>query len=394
MKGSVTLLAHELSQKLLHPSASGRLKKRITQIMQQPGRSPMPSVAYLLWLFSLGYGAAVKLRRVMYKSGAIRCKNLPCRVISIGNLTLGGTGKSPMTIFLARRLKQMGYRVAVCSRGYGGRASRRGGIVSDGRDLLMTPQDAGDEPVMMAAKLNGIPVVIGRDRYSAGLTAVNRFKVEILILDDGFQHLRLNRDINLLLMDSQRPFGNGHLFPRGVLREQVSAVTAGDAIVLTRSAAAGSLDPEHDLFKPGSPYKDIPVFTASRLPTIYRFVDGIRIPVKPEAVSGKRVLAFSGIARNNDFRCTLNDLGFELTGFLDFPDHYWYTDDDVIQIRDRRSQSGAEYIVTTEKDLARMHDRIGSGQLFLIVGVDISFSMDENAFFDFIKKRIEHIKGI
>lgn len=356
--------------------------------MQQPGSSPVFSVASLLWLFSLGYGAGVQLRRAMYKSGFIRCKELPCKVISVGNLTLGGTGKSPMTVFLARLIKQTGYRVAVCSRGYGGRCSRGGGVVSDGRNLLMTPEDAGDEPVMMAEKMEGIPVVIGKDRYDAGLIAVNRFKIDVLVLDDAFQHLKLKRDVNLLLMDGRQPFGNGHLFPRGELREPASAIIDGDVIVFTRSHRAGGGCPKESGLKPDGRYQDLPLFKARHIPQIYRLTAGRKIPVHRDEAAGLRIIAFSGIAKNSHFKESLKDLGFDLAEFLDFPDHYWYTDEDIQQIRDKRLQSGAAYIVTTEKDMARIHHRIGDGQIWLAVGIDISFSKDDEAFTDFIKNRL------
>ncbi len=387
MKG-VTPSLQGLFQNRLRRSASGRLRLTVTRIMQQPGRSPVFSVASLLWLFSTGYGAGVKLRRSMYRSGVMHSKAIPCKVISVGNLTLGGTGKSPMTVFLAQRIQQMGYRVAVCSRGYGGRASRRGGVVSDGRRLLMTSEDAGDEPVMMAAKMEGVPVVIGKDRYDAGLMAVNRFKVDVLVLDDAFQHLRLKRDINLLLMDSRHPFGNGHLFPRGELREPDSAIIDGDAIVFTRSCHAGRGGGKVSGLKLDGRYRGLPQFNAQHTPVLYRFTDGRKSRVYPEEVGGLRVLAFSGIAKNRHFKETLADLRMDLTGFLGFPDHYPYTDDDIRQINDRRSKGGAEYIVTTEKDMTRIHHLIGPGQMWLAVGIDISFSEDDEAFTEFIKNRI------
>ena len=356
--------------------------------MLQPDKAPLYSWASLLLLISLCYGGGVKLRRALYGSGIMGGKKLPCKVISVGNLTLGGTGKSPMTVFLAKRIQQMGYQVVVCSRGYGGRASQKGGIVSDGNHCLMAPEDAGDEPVMMAAKLKEIPVVVGKDRYRAGKMALRQFRPDVLVLDDAFQHLRLKRDINLLLMDSRHPFGNGYLFPRGVLREPASAISWGDAIILTRSNAACGEDPDHVPLKPPGWHDNLPLFRTSHVPKIYRVIKGKQIAANPDILTGQRVLAFSGIARNDDFKQTIKKLGCELAGFLDFPDHYWYSDGEIQQISSMRTKAGAKYIMTTEKDFARIHRRIDNCPFLLTVGIDISFLKDDDAFTGFLKKRL------
>ncbi len=388
MNHSFTPFQNDRLQTTVLSAASLRLKAAVSRIMLQPGKAPLFSWASLLLLISLCYGGGVKLRRALYGNGMIGGKKLPCRVISVGNITLGGTGKSPMTVFLAKQIQQMGYQVVVCSRGYGGRASKKGGIVSDGHRRLMAPEDAGDEPVMMAAKLKGIPVVVGKDRFRAGEMALKRFRPDVLILDDAFQHLRLRRDINLLLMDSRRPFGNGYLFPRGMLREPASSISWGDAIILTRSNTVCGQDPDNMPFKPPGWRGNLPLFRASHVPKVYRFIDGKQIEVNPHILSGQRVMAFSGIARNDDFKQTIKKLGCELAGFLDFPDHYWYSDREIQQIGSMRTKAGAKYIMTTEKDLARIHHRIDNCRFLLTVGIDISFLKDDDAFADFLKKRL------
>ena len=178
------------------------------------------------------------LRARLYEKGVLPSKTLPCRVVSIGNLISGGTGKTPMTILVARMIRDMGYRVVVLSRGYRGRMEKTGGVVSDGRTIFKGPDDAGDEPYLMARILTGIPVVVGQRRYEAGMMAVKRFKPDVIVLDDAFQHLRLKRDLNLVLLDSRSPFGNGHMLPRGLLREPLSALRRAHAVVYTRSEQA------------------------------------------------------------------------------------------------------------------------------------------------------------
>ena len=159
---------------------------------------------------------------------------LPCKVICIGNLTVGGTGKTPMTMHVAQELKRLGYNTAIVSRGYRGGAEGRGGIVSDGQSIQMGPEQAGDEPFMMARSLSGIPVIVGKNRYAAGMLAVSEFQSDVIVLDDGFQHLRLKRDIDLVLLDRLHPFGNSYLLPRGTLREPISSLERGSACILTR----------------------------------------------------------------------------------------------------------------------------------------------------------------
>jgi tetraacyldisaccharide 4'-kinase len=167
------------------------LTKKIHTLMHT---DPSGRPSYLeLFMFGLSiiYGAVLKIRASGYKRGLLRSKKLPCKVISVGNITAGGTGKTPMTVFLARRIHQMGYRAAVISRGYRGRAEKSGGIVSNGREIFMGPQLAGDEPFMMATRLKTIevPVLVGQDRYRSGLLALDKFNPDVIVLDDGFQHL-------------------------------------------------------------------------------------------------------------------------------------------------------------------------------------------------------------
>ena len=154
---------------------------------------------YFLYLASIFYGGATKLRAALFKKQVFPSRKLPCPVISIGNLTLGGTGKTPMTIYVAGLVKGLGYRPAVVSRGYKGRSEKRGGIVSDGDNFLLKVEESGDEAFMMARKLKNIPVLVGQNRFRSGMRAIRRCKANVIILDDGFQHLKLQRDIDLVL---------------------------------------------------------------------------------------------------------------------------------------------------------------------------------------------------
>ena len=209
--------------------------KKIEKVITSDSRNGYDWLVLFLSMASKVYGGVVKIRRIFYKNGILISKKLSCPIISIGNITVGGTGKTPMTIYVAQVVKNLGYKVAIISRGYKGKAEKIGGIVSDGKGLLMTPENAGDEPYLMANRLKDVQVIVGKNRFDAGRLAIRKFDPDVIVLDDGFQHLMLQRDLDMVLLDYHRPFGNGHLLPRGVMREPVSALLHADAIILTKS---------------------------------------------------------------------------------------------------------------------------------------------------------------
>src|SRR4030066_495268 len=184
------------------------------------------------------------IRMKLYETGLLRTKRLPCPVICVGNITTGGTGKTPAVIAIARLLQggqvsnlspQRSQRIAILTRGYKRKSKEPILAVNDGNEILCTPQDAGDEPYLIASALKGIPVIVGKDRYCSGQYAIERFGSNLFILDDGYQHIRLHRDLNILLIDATNPMGNGHLLPRGILREPLSAVARANGIIISRA---------------------------------------------------------------------------------------------------------------------------------------------------------------
>jgi len=197
----------------------------------------------MLRLFSVLYSFAQRVRAWGYRAKIFKTRRLDCRVISIGNLTLGGTGKTPTVMLVADTLRRRGFKPAILSRGYGGNSTEPVNVVCDGQQILLSPEAVGDEPVMMAGRLKDIPVLTGRARYQTGRYAIERFGADVLILDDGYQHLPLHRDLNILLCDETRPFGNGVIFPAGELREPLSAVQRADLICLTRCRGGNRTDP-------------------------------------------------------------------------------------------------------------------------------------------------------
>ncbi len=310
-----------------------------------PAGSPL--LYPLLRLLSLPYRGAVAVRNGLYDKGLFRQKRLPCPVFSVGNITVGGTGKTPLVILLARLLREKGRRPAVLSRGYGVRTKAPVNVVSDGNRILMGWHEGGDEPVLIARSTPGVPVLTGPRRLLTGRAAIGHFGADVLILDDAFQHRALYRDLDIVLIDAIRPFGNGRLLPGGPLREPAEALDRAHLLIRT----GGSRGPEQTLPEPlGRP--SFRGFHRS-----LGIVEGGTGRLLPAAsLQGKKVCAFAGIGRPEAFRRSLNELAPEIVSFLTFPDHHPYSRPDVDSLRRIAAKTGADRIVTTEKDGIRLAD--------------------------------------
>jgi tetraacyldisaccharide 4'-kinase len=345
------------------------------------------------------YGTAVRMRVAMFRHRRGMSHRLPCKVVSVGNIVLGGTGKTPMSIYTARLIRRAGYRVVVLSRGYKGGAERKGGVVSDGQALQMTPSVAGDEPYLMARRLLpfGIPVMVGRDRVRSGGLAVRQFGAEVIVLDDGFQHLRLQRDLDIVLLDALKPFGNGHLFPRGTLREPLSSLARADTCLLTRCPRAiiekgvgHKFTNDHGV---GADHLERPLFAAAHTPFIAECLTAANpesgsTGCRMKAAPAHPVYAFSGLARNDTFQTTLHEMGFNLRGSECFGDHHRYTRKDLHSIARRADRLGARWMVTTEKDRVKI-DSAWIGKIpLLVIGVRMDLGPQAPAFERFVTGRL------
>lgn len=304
-----------------------------------------------LFFLSLIYKGVLAARAMCFRWGVFPVRKLSRPVVSIGNITVGGTGKTPAVLQLAALFKAKGYRPAVLSRGYGGKSREPVHVVSDGRNILSTPESAGDEPFMMAAAAPGIPVVTGTDRHASGRYAVERLGTDLLILDDAFQHRQLARDVDIVLLNADAPLGNGFVIPRGPLRESPRALERADCIIVT--GIEPETAPAEALRRIGTGLPAIPVLTA-----VYREKDLCKndeiIPV--ETLANKRILAFCGLGNPESFRRSLERLGAEVVSFLPFPDHFRYTESDIREIRMRAEAARAQMLVTTEKDAVKLRD--------------------------------------
>jgi tetraacyldisaccharide 4'-kinase len=301
---------------------------------------------------ALAYRGGLAARDAAYTLGLWRTRSLACRVVAVGNLTVGGTGKTPLVELIAGGLAARGRRVAIVSRGYGRRTTEPVVVVADGRGHCLTAREGGDEPCLLARRLPGIPVVVGRDRHEAGAVALARFAADVLVLDDGFQQRRLRTDASVVAMDARAPWGHHGLFPRGSLREPPAALARAHLVVLTRAGGG-----EQDARRAEAEVQALA--PAARLTHAVYEAEGVE-DLRSGAVestgvlAGRPCLAFAGIAVPERFLATLEAVGLAPRDFVAFPDHHAYTPGDLARLETRARALGAVGLLTTEKDAVRV----------------------------------------
>ena len=304
--------------------------------------------------FSPLYGWAMRLRETGYRRGVFRTARMAVPVISVGNLTLGGTGKTPLVLHLARLLLDHGLRPAVISRGYGGATRKPVNIVSDGSDILLSAREAGDEPRLLAESLPRLMVLTGVVRRLPAARAVE-MGADVLILDDGFQHLAVGRDLDLVLFSADCLAGNSRIFPGGDLREPVKALHRATAFVLT-GVNAENRERSHrfaDLLSQRFPGK--PIFLHGYRVTGFVGRNDRRLQSLDRRPDGlDQAFALCGIAHPDGFRAELQRLGITPVAFQPLPDHHGYRPAEINRLRRRIGRSNARLVVTTEKDLVKL----------------------------------------
>ncbi len=354
------------------------LKRKATQFEQFAidviyGRRDDPAAvlfAGFLHLWSLLFSGIAQVRLWLYQKRILHVQPLGSLVVVVGNLTVGGTGKTPVVEKFARALRDRGRRVAILSRGYKSKSPplwRRAWfwlthtneppprIVSNGQEVLLDSEEAGDEPYMLARNLPGVFVLVDKNRVKAGTYAIKKFGCDTLVLDDGFQYLPLKGRLNLLLVDKTNPFGNGFLLPRGILREPIKHLKRASYVFLTKSD--GRRDEElEELIQRHNPGVDV-IECAHRPQYLQRLglppdvVEG-RLPLS--ALRGQRVGAFSGIAVPESFEAFVRELGASIVFTRRFLDHYRFNYEDFVSIFSEGLEKKVEMIVTTEKDAVRI----------------------------------------
>lgn len=330
-------------------------------------------IRVVLWPFSVIYRIGLAVFLAPYQLGIRKKYRLKAPVISVGNLTFGGTGKTPAVQTICRILRDNGRKVVVLSRGHGG-SVKGAAVVSDGENVLLTAAEAGDEPVLLAQSLQGVPVVVGKDRRVSGDLALERFDPDVIVLDDGMQYWQLHRDLDIVVMSASRLFGSGYVMPMGDLREPARGLRRA-GIVLLNTGGAADVEKAESQIKRLAPKAE--VFRCCHKPECFiRIKDGNAFDL--DWIRGRKVLVFCGIGRPQSFFGMLETLGASLVKQIVFSDHHNYSQEDISQIENERRSSGAEVVLTTLKDIARLNDKDAIENLFAL---EIRLEIEDNCSF-------------
>ena len=301
--------------------------------------------------FSLSfiYAILVAIRNFFYETNILSTKSLNCKVISIGNITLGGSGKTPTVEYLSNLLQSKGHKVGIISRGYK-RKSKSTLVVTDGKKKPESWKHVGDEPFLLAHKLENIPIVVGTSRYKAGSMMIEKFQPDVILIDDGFQHLSLHRDLDIVLVNSKDKRSDHKLIPSGKLREPISNLTKADLIIITKSnihAPSNYLINKIESFNRPTIYNELQIDSLLQIKS-----NKIN---KLDKIANKKVYLFSALGDNESFKKIMGYTDAKIVGHSKYPDHYHYTLDDLNDIEQKATKCNAEFLITTEKDLVKIN---------------------------------------
>ena len=341
-----------------------RLENYLVRLIQEKGADQDQPAAVNVFLallkgISLVFSAVVSLRYFLYGIGLLRRYPLGIQVISIGNVTAGGTGKTPVTEIFARTLAAEGRKVAILSRGYRRKEAPLWQrlftqvvepplVVSDGKHVLLDSEKGGDEPYMLASNLPGVAVVVDRNRVKAGRYAIKRLGCDTIILDDGFQYQKLKHSIEVVLVDSTNPFGNGHMLPRGILREPARHLKRADIIFLTK--CRGDVTAVREEIRKYNTTAEI--VECNHTPKVLKDVWS-REEYPLSWLNGKTTCTLSGIASPKGFENSLRHLGAKVVWCERYADHHRYDSSEILYALNRTADMGADALITTEKDAVR-----------------------------------------
>tara|TARA_B100001750_G_scaffold92937_1_gene73321 strand:- start:721 stop:1767 length:1047 start_codon:yes stop_codon:yes gene_type:complete len=335
---------------------------------------------FVLFPLALFYWATVFWRNVLYNYKFFISRKLPTKIISVGNITTGGTGKTPAVIYLAKNLLEKNYSIAILSRGYG-RKTAGTQLVTDGKNTVNDWRNFGDEATLMSQKLKGVPIVVDENRYRGGLLLIDKFKPDIIILDDGFQHRSLERDVDIVLLNCQDQREEHKMIPYGKLREPRRHLNRADMLILTKTnliEPSAYLKRLTDKFKPPTYNSSV---CCNKLLT-----SNDQTMMIDENIS---VLAISGIADTQSFHKTLERAGINVCETITFIDHHNYVQKDIDEILNKAQNCNADIIVTTEKDMVKLKNY--DFDKFMLYSLEIEFQIDiqsEQKLFDIIERKI------
>ncbi|MEO6993533.1 MAG: tetraacyldisaccharide 4'-kinase [Lacunisphaera sp.] len=343
------------------------------------------------------FSGIVQLRLLLYRNRIMRDQPLGCLVVVVGNLTVGGTGKTPVVEMLAKALRDRGRKVAILSRGYKSKTppfwqkwwfwlnhteEEPPRVVSNGKTVLLDSEVAGDEPYMLARNLPGVVVLVDKNRVKAGAYAIKDFGCDTLVLDDGFQYLPLKGRLNLLLVDKSNPFGNGFLLPRGILREPIKHVQRASYVFLTKSRGVRDVELEAMIHKFNP---EVEIIECAHKPQYLQRIDGDE-RITLSALAGRKIGGFSGIAAPESFEAFLRETGAKLIYTRRFLDHYRFTQEDLDGVFDEAKKAGVEMLITTEKDAVRIESVKKSAVPCYYLRLEIEILRGADDFHDLVGK--------
>jgi len=331
---------------------------------------PIPLLAPFGWL----YGCGTRLRNVFFETGIFQSYDVGVPVISVGNITAGGTGKTPVVDLLVRYFIEKGKRVTVVSRGYG-RSTKGTVVVADGKSILATAEQGGDEPLLLAKRNPAACVVVDEQRVRGARTAIEKFDAEVIVLDDGFQHRAIRRTLDLVLIDAMHPPFDIPILPAGTRRETLDALGRASGIILTKADAVTNLDPVLAKIRK---HTKAPVFISRYRPAAFRRAK-TGFSINMNSARGKSAVAFCGIAQPESFRQALESIGMQILDFMAFGDHHVFTQEELQAVLESFKKHEASYLVTTEKDVVRCFH--GAGQPLIdeepVFFLEMNVSIDE-----------------
>jgi tetraacyldisaccharide 4'-kinase len=338
-----------------------------------------------LYASSVLYGAGVRFRLWLYRRHFLPTRSLPLKVISIGNLAAGGTGKTPHAALVVRYLQKKGIKTAVLSRGYRGTKVKEGAVISDTGSIRGTLEEGGEEPYWLAQKLPGVPVVIGKDRYRSGMLCFNKWQTDWVILDDGFQHLNLKRDIDILLLPAHQPFGSGRLLPLGHLREPIEEMRRADIILITHGERLDLSQREAVSGEIRSRVPSIPVFFSEHKPKVlWSYPHKKEVPLSE--LAGKQVVVFCGLASPESLIFSLKQLQADPINLVEFPDHHYYREKDKRSLEILCRSLKNNWLITTEKDALKLGKWEPTELQILVLGIEVE--VQGEAFWELLDMKI------
>ncbi|MCK4858149.1 MAG: tetraacyldisaccharide 4'-kinase [candidate division Zixibacteria bacterium] len=358
-----------------------RLRQKIIAVQAGRDTSRFALVLRTILLpFSFLYAIAVGIRNLAYAFKILKPKPLPGKVISIGNITTGGTGKTPVTLLLAEKLTALDRKFAILTRGYGATYSHSDIVFNSGKVDRDTIDWLADEVVMLTDKLDNCWFGIGWNRHGNGMVLYDRHGIDLFLLDDGFQHRCLARDLDLVLLDATTPFGNGHRLPGGNLRESKRALKRADMVLLTRTELLSD-DQIDQLLDMVCTYvlRDSVFMVFTKLAGLRDLATGENVAV--DSLREKRIYLLSGVGNPDSFASLLAKVGTEVVGHTIFADHHHYTSTDINMVVESATHKGAEVVITTEKDAVKLLPSSFAPNTCLVAEIEVAIAAREDIFF-------------